>query len=302
MRPGFIFKEVANGLRRNLTMTLAVVITVGVSLSLFGASLLVRAQVAEMKDYWYDRVEVSIFLCGAVSDAPSCADGAVTDVQKKQILEDLNGLKPLVQDVFYESKEEALSRFKDQFKDSPLAENATAEQMPESYRVKLQDPSKFLVIASAFAGRPGIEDVRDQRAALDRLFRALGGLQALALAIAGAMLFVTVLLIANTMRVAAFSRRRETSIMRLVGASNTAIQLPFVLEAAVAALAGGVLASLGLVAVKSLLIDGTLATTFRFTTFIGWDVFIVTIPVVIGTGVLLAVVAASITLRRYLRV
>lgn len=302
MRPGFIVAEVRHGLRRNLTMTLAVIITVGVSLSLFGSALLVRAQVSQMKDYWYDRVEVSLFLCGSVSEAPSCSAGPVTDAQKQQILADLDALKPLVERVYYESQEEALTRFREQFKDSPLAENATADQMPESYRVKLQDPTKFAVIASAFTGRPGIEDVRDQRQALDRLFKALAGLQALGLAIAAAMLFVTVLLIANTMRVASFSRRRETSIMRLVGASNAAIRLPFVLEAAVSAFGGGVFASLGLVAVKVFLIDGTLTSTFRFTTFIGWDVILWTVPVVIGTGVLLAVVAASVTLRRYLRV
>ena len=202
MRPGFILAEVRHGLRRNLTMTLAVIITVGVSLSLFGSALLVRAQVSQMKDYWYDRVEVSIFLCGAVSEAPSCSDGSVTDSQKQQILADLDALKPLVEKVYYESQDEALKRFREQFKDSPLAENATADQMPESYRVKLQDPTKFAVIASAFTGRPGVEDVRDQRQALDRLFKALAGLQALGLAIAAAMLFVTVLLIANTMRVA----------------------------------------------------------------------------------------------------
>ncbi len=302
MRTGFIFAEVRNGLRRNLTMTLAVVVTVGVSLSLFGAALLVRAQVGQMKDYWYDRVQVSIFLCGAVSEAPSCAGGVVTDAQKQQILTDLDALKPLVQAVYYESQSQALARFKEQFKGSPLAANATVDQMPESYRVKLKDPTKFAVIASAFAGRPGIEDVQDQRQSLDRLFKALGGLQAMGLAIALAMLFVTVLLISNTMRVASFSRRRETSIMRLVGASNTAIRLPFVLEAAASAVGGGLIAALGLVAVKIFLIDHTLATTFQFTTFIGWGVVLWTIPVVIGIGVLLAVIAASLTLRRYLRV
>ena len=149
MRPQFVVNEVVTGLKRNLTMTLAVVITVGVSLSLFGAALLVRAQVAQMKDYWYDRVEVSIFLCGDVSEAPSCSAGPVTDVQKQQILADLDALKPLVEKVYYESKDEALKRFQEQFKGSPLAENATSDQMPESYRVKLQDPTKFAVIASA---------------------------------------------------------------------------------------------------------------------------------------------------------
>ncbi len=302
MRAGFILAEVRNGLRRNLTMTLAVIVTVGVSLSLFGAALLVRAQVGQMKDYWYNRVQVSIFLCGAVSDAPSCAGGAVTEAQKQQIVTDLNSLKPLVQTVYYESQSEALARFKEQFKGSPLAANATVDQMPESYRVKLKDPTKFAVISSAFAGRPGIEDVQDQRQSLDRLFKALGGLQAMGLAIALAMLFVTVLLISNTMRVASFSRRRETSIMRLVGASNTAIRLPFVLEAATSAFGGGVIAALGLIAVKVFLIDRTLATTFQFTTFIGWGIVLWTIPVVIGIGILLAVVAASLTLRRYLRV
>ena len=92
MRVGFVLKEVGIGLRRNVTLTIAVVITVAVSLSLFGASLLVRAQVAQMKDYWYDRVEVSIFLCGEISDAPSCADGEISSAEKDKIREELNNL------------------------------------------------------------------------------------------------------------------------------------------------------------------------------------------------------------------
>ena len=148
----------------------------------------------------------------------------------------------------------------------------------------------------------GIEDVRDQRQALDRLFKALGGLQALALTIAIAMLIVTMLLIANTMRVAAFSRRRETSIMRLVGASNLYIQLPFLLEAATAAALGAGFAVLSLVAVKKFLIDGVLADTFKFTSFVGWDTVWAIAPIVFFTGVFLACIAAFLTLRKYLRV
>ena len=158
------------------------------------------------------------------------------------------------------------------------------------------------MVASAFQGRPGIEDVRDQRQALDRLFKALGGLQALALTIAIAMLIVTMLLIANTMRVAAFSRRRETSIMRLVGASNLYIQLPFLLEAATAAALGAAFAVLSLVAVKKFLIDGVLADTFKFTSFVGWDTVWSIAPIVFFTGVFLACIAAFLTLRKYLRV
>jgi len=264
MRTGFVLSEVKTGLRRNLTLTLAVIITVAVSLSLFGASLLVRAQVQQMKDFWYDRVEVSVFLCGAISDVPACSHGAITAEEKSAIKADLLALSPMVQKVYYESQAEALQRFEQQFKDSPLAADATVDQMPESFRVKLEDPTQYSVIAAAFMGRQGIEDVRDQRQALEKLFKALSGLQNLALAIAGVMLLVTGLLISNTMRVAAFSRRRETSIMRLVGASNVAIQLPFLLEAAVAAFIGTLVALLALVGAKYYLIDNTLASTFTF--------------------------------------
>jgi cell division transport system permease protein len=168
--------------------------------------------------------------------------------------------------------------------------------------VKLSDPTKYDVVASAFAGRPGIEQVNDQRQILDKFFRLLNGLQAIALIIAGVMLVVTVLLIVNTMRVAAFSRRRETGIMRLVGASNFYIQLPFLLEAALAAALGATLAIAGLAATKAVVIDQILAPSFQFTAFVGWDAVLAIAPVLLATGILLAVLAAFLTLRKYLRV
>lgn len=302
MRATFVMSEVGTGLRRNLTMTLAVVITVAVSLALFGASLLVRSQVATMKDFWYDKVEVSIFLCGNNSDVPSCDGGAVTDAQRDQIRADLESLRPLVEEIYYESQAEAYARFQEQFRNSPIVDNVTESALPESFRVKLSDPTKYDVVASAFAGRPGVEQVNDQRQVLDKFFRLLGGLQAIALLIAITMLVVTVLLIVNTMRVAAFSRRRETGIMRLVGASNFYIQLPFLLEAALAAAAGAVIAIVGLVAIKSVLIDSFLAPSFQFTAFVGWDTVWLIAPVMFITGVALAALAAFFTLRKYLRV
>ncbi len=157
-------------------------------------------------------------------------------------------------------------------------------------------------MASAFAGRPGIEQVNDQRQILDKFFRLLGGLQLIALLIALVMLTVTVLLIVNTMRVAAFSRRRETSIMRLVGASNFYIQLPFLLEAALAAALGAVLAIGSLILMKTVLIDQVLAPSFQFTAFVGWDAVATIAPIMLLTGVGLACIAAFFTLRKYLRV
>jgi cell division transport system permease protein len=294
--------EVATGIRRNLTMSVAVVITVAVSLALFGAGLLVRSQVDLMKDYWYDKVQVSIYLCGSSSEVLSCAQGPVTQAQREEIRGDLESLKPLVEEVFYESSAEAYERFREQFRDAPILSNISPEQMPESFRVKLSDPTKYDVVASAFIGRPGIDSVNDQRRVLDTLFAILNGLQTGALVIAAMMLLATVLLVANTIRVAAFSRRRETGIMRLVGASNFYIQLPFLLEAALAATVGAAIA-IGLLAMlKAVLVDGILTPSFQFTNFVGWDSVAQVSTIVFVTGVVLASLAAMITLRRYLRV
>lgn len=302
MRARFVFGEVGNGLRRNLTMTIAVIITVGVSLALFGVALLVRSQVDTMKDFWFDKVEVSIFLCNDNSETASCAGGKVTGAQKDQIETDLESLRPLVQDVFFESQQQAFDRFIVQYRNSPIADSVTVEALPESFRVKLSDPTRYDIVASAFEGRPGVEQVNDQRQFLEKFFQLLGGLQAIALVIAIAMLFVTVLLIVNTMRIAAFSRRRETGIMRLVGASNFYIQLPFLLEAVIAAAVGATLATGGLVLVQALVVERVLAPAFQFTAFVGWDAVAAIVPILYLTGIVLAGLAAFLTLRKYLRV
>jgi cell division transport system permease protein len=307
MRAQFVLSEVGIGFRRNLTMTIAVIITVAISLSIFGAALLVRSQVSTMKDYWYDKVEVSVFLCGDQSDAPSCTDPAtgrpqaVTQAQRDQIEADLRAL-PEVEEVFYESKQEAYERFKEQFKNSAIADNVTPDALPESFRVKLKDPTQFAIVASAIDGRPGVEQVQDQRALLDRLFSLLNGFQLGAIVVAVFLLFAVALLIWNTIRVAAFSRRRETGIMRLVGASNFYIQLPFLLEGAIAGLIGAVLACVMVATGKYFLIDQFAAPNFRFTTFIGWDSVIVLVPILLLLGAGLSALVSFLTLRKYLRV
>ncbi len=291
MRAQFVVSEMVNGLRRNIVMTVAVVITVAVSLGIFGAALLVRSQVNTMKDYWYDKVEVSIFLKRDVSEA-----------QKAQLNEQLHA-KPEVAEVFHESQEEAYQRFKEQFKDSPaLVDNVTADALPESFRVKLKDPKQFGVISSEFSNKPGVDNVLNQRALLDQFFKVLNGFRAFAFFLAAVMLVAAALLISNTIRVAAFSRRRETGIMRLVGASNLYIQLPFLLEGALAGLIGAVAAVIGLGVMKRLFVDNVLRPAFRFTAFIGWDSVVAVIPVLVLLGVGLSAAASFFTLRKYLRV
>jgi cell division transport system permease protein len=300
MRLSFVSKEVGSGLRRNFTMTVALIVSVAVSLALVGTALLMRAQVDRMKGYWYDKIEVSIFLCGESSVAFTCT-GTVTDLQRTNIETVLGSLSPTVQDIFYESSDDAYEKFKEQFAGSAILANISPSALPESFRVKLDDPANFEIVAGALQSVQGVESIQDQRQLLDRFFQILKGLQSFAIAVAIAMLFVTVLLVMNTVRVAAFARRRETSIMRSVGASNMSIRLPFIVEAAVAAVIGSSLATAGILAAKYWVIDARLAPNLTFIPFVTWTEVLAIVPVLYLVGLGITVFAASITLRRYLR-
>ena len=299
MRFSFVSKEVGNGLRRNFTMTVALIVSVAVSLSLVGAALLMSAQVDRMKGYWYDKIEVSIFLCGNTSVAFTCT-GAVTAEQRTNIETVLGSLES-VQEIFYESSADAYAQFKEQFAGSAILANISPDALPESFRVKLDNPENFEKVAGALQSVQGVESIQDQRQLLDRFFQILKGLQSFALVIALAMLFVTILLVMNTVRVAAFARRRETSIMRSVGASNMSIRLPFILEAAVAAIIGSTLATAGILASKYWLIDAKLAPNLTFIPFVTWSEVVAIGPSLYRVGVGTTVLAASLTLRRYLK-
>ena len=305
MRAQFVLSEIGVGLRRNLTMTFAVVVSVALSLALFGGSLLMSDQVSTMKGYWYDKVNVSVFLCNK-SDAesdPHCAKGAVTAEQKKQIEGDL-GKMSVVQKVTYESADDAYKHYKEQFGDSPLASSLTPDQMQESYRIKLKDPEKYQVIATAFDGRDGVQSVQDQKGILDNLFGLLNGMNWAARAVMAMMLVVALMLIVNTVRVSAFSRRRETGIMRLVGASGFYIQAPFIMEAAVAGLIGGGVACGFLVVARCFIIDHGLALSEKLNliNFIGWDAVLTKLPLILATSLLMPALAAFFALRKYLKV
>ncbi|MFC5722706.1 permease-like cell division protein FtsX [Streptomyces gamaensis] len=304
MRAQFVLSEIGVGLRRNLTMTFAVIVSVALSLALFGGSLLMREQVSTMKGYWYDKVNVSIYLCNK-TDAesfPSCAKGAVTEDQKKEIRADLEKM-PLVQSVQFETAEEAYKHYQEQFgKSSPIAGYLTLDQMQESFRVKLKDPAKYEVISSAFTKRPGVQSVQDQRAVLSNILNLLNGMNAAALGLMALMLVVALMLIVNTVRVSAFSRRRETGIMRLVGASSFYIQIPFVMEAAFAGLLGGGLACVLLVCGQYFLVDNWLVHQINVIQFLGWDAVLAKLPLVIAIGLLMPALAAFATLQKYLKV
>lgn len=322
MRAQFVMSEIGVGLRRNLTMTFAVIISVALSLALFGGSLLMREQVSSMKGYWYDKANVSIYLCNkqdaqeaseaatqpggsgaAASGVATCRKGAVTDEQKKQIESELKQMS-LVKSVAYESADEAYKHYQEQYGHTALASSITPDQMQESFRVKLDNPEKYKVVTSAFVGRDGIHTVDDQRQSLEALFGLLNSVNIAALGIMLIMLIVALLLIVNTVRVSAFSRRRETGIMRLVGASSFYIQFPFIMEAAVAGLIGAVLACAMLVSGQYFVIDHGFALRDRMELidFLGWGAMIGKLPYVLFIGLLMPSLAAFLALRKYLKV
>lgn len=303
MRAQFVLSEIGVGLRRNLTMTFAVIVSVALSLGLFGASLLMRDQVSTMKGYWYDKVNVSIFFCNKndAETGANCAKGAATQQQKDDIKAELGRL-PIVQSVTYESSDQAYKHYKEQFGDTPVAGLVTPDQLPESFRVKLKDPTKFTVIKSAFSERPGVQEVQDQRDTVEPLFNLLNGMNIAALVVMGLMLVVALMLIVNTVRVSAFSRRRETGIMRLVGASSFYIQMPFILEAAIAGLLGAAFACVLIVGGKYVLVNNWLAKKIQVINFIGWDSVVTVLPLVLLIGLLMPALAAFFALRKYLKV
>jgi cell division transport system permease protein len=300
MRASFVFSEVRIGLRRNLTMTFAVMITVAISLTLLGVGFLANSQVRVMKDYWYDKIEVSVFLCGSLSESPSCAGGPITASQRTAIQKDIQAL-PAVQNVYYESQSQAYQHFQEQFKGSAIAQNVTPDQLPESFRIKLKDPTQFSVIQSAFTGRPGVDTVQDQRTILDKFFKLLGVLRDGALLIGIVSVLTAMLLISNTLRLAAFSRRRETGVMKLVGATSFSIQLPFLLEGLFSAIVGWVI-STGLLAGFKALVDIKVAPLLSFTRFFLWSDVWVASAGLLAVGLVVSALASIFTLRKYLKV
>jgi cell division transport system permease protein len=302
MRLQFILSETLSGLRRNLSMVISVVLVALATVTLVGLSWLAQRQVDASKDYWYDKVEVSVFLCGSVSSVASCSDGEVTQAQKDQIQQQLESLKPLVQKIYFESKDQAFARFTEQFKGSAIVKGVTADQMPESYRVKLGDPKKFDVIASSFNGAPGVELVQDQRELLKPLFDIITYLTYGALLFAGVMVVLYLLINTTMIRLSAYTRRRETGIMRLVGASNFTIQMPFILETVIATIIGGVLAVALLWAFVHFFVQGVLSHATQVTNFIGVSAVFTTAPWLLLGGVILAALVSAVTLRFYLRV
>ena len=303
MRSHFVLQEIWIGLRRNLTMTMALIVVVAISLSLLGTGLLFVKQVDRTRTYWQGKVELSIYLCIKTSPEPQCQlNGPATDAQKAQLHAHLASMSQ-VQAVYYVSQQQAYTEFRQYFSNEPALVQDTREgDIPDSFEVKLKNPrADYNIVASAVTGAPGVGTVVDEMTILDKFYRLLDGARNAVVIIALILIVAAVLLVANTIRLSAFNRRRETAIMRLVGASNFYIQLPFLLEGTIAGLIGWGIAAGLLVAVKSLMLD-SLGQYFTFNVGLSVGDLIEVIVFTMIVGVLLCGVTSFLTLRRYLRI
>lgn len=304
MRLGFIFREVGIGLARNASMVVSIVLVTFISLTFVGTAILLQAQINQMKNFWFDRAQVAIYLCTDFSTLGGCEQQEASADQIAQVEAQLQSasLQPYIERYYFEDRDLAYQNFRDQFSGSAVVDLVSPEFLPETFWVSLVDPTQTDLIFEAMAGLAGVESVVDQRSYLDQIFALLNAGSLTAVAVAALMLVAAALLIATTIRLSAFSRRRELGIMRLVGASNRFIQTPFVIEGIVAALLGALLASGAVWAIVHFFVRGYLVSQLPTTVFVGYDAVATTIPILLATGVGLAAIASYVSISRYLRV
>lgn len=304
MRMMLVLGEVWNGLRRNLAVVISVVLVTFVSLTFVGAAILMQLQVQQMKTFWYDRAQVAIYLCTSFDESATCDGQDVGEEQIAAVEEALNSqvLEPYVDEYIFLDHEAGYVEFQEQFAGNPILDVTRPEHINQTFWVKLKDPSRSQIIEETFSGVPGVQSVKDQRSLLDRIFLFLGVASYTAIAIAGLMLIAAVLLISTTIRLSAFSRRREIGIMRLVGASNRFIQTPFIIEGIVAALVGAVLAGIASVSAVKFFVQDFLVANVPFTSYITVEQSLIVPPILVGVGVVLSAIAAKVAISRYLRV
>jgi cell division transport system permease protein len=306
MQLTYVFSELGNGLRRNVSMTIAVIVTIFVSLTLVGMGLLLNAQADKAEEYWGSKLQITVFLCNQNSTTANCVDGEVTKPQKQEIEQVLDE-HPEVASWRLQGKQEAYDKWRSAYVSNDETEQRVYESirpsdMQESYWVQLKDPEKFMGIKSQVSGLDGVNTVRDLREVLKPIYFWMNVMKWGAIAIAGFLIFAAVLQVSNTIRLAAFARRREIGIMRLVGASSLYIQLPFLMEALVAALIGVGLAGGAIAAFMYFVIYEMLRPTSNIVAWIDWSDGIWAIGWIALIGLLLTLVPTLAMTRKYLKV
>jgi cell division transport system permease protein len=297
VRFGFLLNEVLTGLRRNVTMTIAMILTTAISVGLFGGGLLVVQLADHSREIYLDRVETQVFLTEDLSaNDPTCASDPCKALRDK-----IESRRNDVKSVRFINQQEA---YDDAIRKIPEFKGvAGKDSFPASFIVKLNNPEEHADFDAAMQGQPGVRGILNQKDLIDRLFAILDGLSNAAFAVALVQAVGAILLIANMVQVAAYTRRTEIGIMRLVGASRWYTQLPFLVEAMLAATIGVGIAILGLVVVRWLFLDRALRQFYQANLIAKVDYadILYIAPWLLLLGVAMSGFTAYVTLRIYLR-
>lgn len=296
MRFGFLVNEVLTGLRRNITMTIAMILTTAISLGLLGGGLLVLRLADHSKKIYLDRVESQVFLTNDISANDLSCDSDPCKALRAQIegRGDVLSVRFVNRDDAYNDATAKFPEFKDV---------ASRDSFPASFIVKLKDPEQHTDFDQAMGNQPGVVKVLNEKELIDRLFAILDGLSNAAFAVSLVQAIGAILLIANMVQVAAYTRRTEIGIMRLVGASRWYTQLPFLLEAVLAATIGVILAIIGLIVVRAMFLDKALNQFYQANLIakIDYADILYISPILFGVGVVMAAATGYVTLRWYVR-
>ncbi|MFL6108860.1 MAG: permease-like cell division protein FtsX [Marmoricola sp.] len=306
MQLRYVFTETGNGLKRNVSMTVALVVTIFVSLTLVGMGLLLNAQAQKAEQYWGSKLQITVFLCNQNSRTPHCTSGEANDAQKAAIVNVIE-THPEVKSYYMQTKQQAFSIWKRVYisKDATEREiysTVTANDMQNSYWITLKDPNQYKGVESALSGMDGVASVHDLRQVLKPIYFWITVMKWGAIGIAAFLLVAAVLQVANTIRLAAFARRKEIGIMRLVGASNLYISLPFLLETLVAALIGVAIATASLGSFMYVVIYGKLRNNSQIVEWIDWRDALVAVGGISALGILITLVPTLVMTRKYLKV
>ena len=293
MRIGYFISETVTNLRRNLLMSIAAVSTVAISLLLLGGVQILGMVVGNMTRSWEAKVEVSVFLLDDI-----------TDGERQALVNQLTNMDE-VEDVTYVSKQQAYEEFKEEWADQPqFYENLPENSLPASLRVKLTDARHSEPVATLVNGAPGVDEARFGGDIIRRLLKVNSLLRTITLVMSLVLMIASAALIANTIRVAIYARRDEIGIMKLVGATNWFIRVPFMMEGVFAALVGAVIAG-GVVLLANALLFARMGRALPFLasvfSFSSGEIASVLL-VLAGVGAAVGLVGSSMALRRFLEV
>ncbi|SDS35271.1 permease-like cell division protein FtsX [Corynebacterium timonense] len=299
MNWGFIVREGVRGLGRNITMTIALVITTALSLTLVGAGIMISQATADTKDLYLDRVEVMVELDESISvNDADCSSPECQEVRDQLQADDR------VEQVTFRSREQSYERFVELFQETEpeLVRETSPEALPAALHVRLVDPSNPAPI-DAVRDLPQVTTVTDQADTVREAANTMDTFRNVAFLVAAAQALAAILLIANMVQLAAFNRREQISIMRMVGASRWFTQAPFVLEAVLSVLIGGVLGTVLAWAGKRFVVDPMLADLYAAQLIAPTpdSAVWITMPLVTLAALVIGGAAAQVALRSYVR-